>query len=84
MNQVVSLDMVRDLALHRLSTAQEDIEELLAGGATLDDLAESGVCGTWKSSEEKAQTECDRAVEKAALLQALTEFEADELGCEEF
>jgi hypothetical protein len=84
MDQVASLDMVRELALHRLSTAQEDIEELLAGGATLDHLAESGVLGTWKSSEEKAQTECDRAVEKAALLQALTESEADELGCEEF
>ncbi len=84
MDQVASLDLVRELALHCLSTAQEDIEELLAGGATLDDLAESGVLGTWKSSEEKARTECDRAVEKAALLQTLTEFEADELGCEEF
>ncbi len=84
MNQEVSLDMVRELALQRLSTAQEDIEELLAGGVPLDDLAEAGVLGTWKSSEEKARTECDRAVEKAALLQALTESEADELGCEEF
>lgn len=84
MNQEVSLDMVRELALHRLSTAQEDIEELLAGGVPLDDLAEVGVLGTWKSSEEKAQAGRDREMEQAALLQALTESSAGELGCEEF
>lgn len=85
MDQVLPLDMVRELALHRLGNAQEDVEELLAGGVPLDDLAESGILGNWTSSEEKVQANQERKAEQTAFLQALTEScSAGESGCEEF
>lgn len=73
MDQELSLDVARELALHRLNAAEENVEELLAGGANLDDLAESGVLGEWKSSEEKAQAKQERETEQATLLEALKE-----------
>lgn len=74
MNQVTPLDMIRELDLHRLNTDGDDIEELLAGGASLDDLDESGVLGNWQSCEEKAQVRQAQETERSTLLQALSEF----------
>ncbi|MBD1854796.1 MULTISPECIES: hypothetical protein [Leptolyngbya] len=84
MDQVTPLDMVRELDLHRLNTNGDDIEELLAGGASLDDLDESGILGNWQSCEEKAQVRQAQETERSELLQALNESPSNELGSEEF
>lgn len=84
MDQVTPLDMVRELDLHRLNTNGDDIEELLAGGASLDDLDESGVLGNWQSCEEKAQVRQAQETERSTLLRALNESPSNELGSEEF
>lgn len=84
MDQALPLDMVRELDLHRLNTDGDDIEELLAGGASLDDLDESGVLGNWQSCEEKAQARQAQETKRNALLQALNEASSDGSGGEEF
>ncbi|PSB14673.1 hypothetical protein C7B65_26070 [Phormidesmis priestleyi ULC007] len=86
MNQLIPLDIDRELALHRLDNVSETIEELLAGGVTTDDLEDSGVLGDWKSSEEKLQEQRNRKVAGKELLQSLAEplFGSNESCAEEF
>ena len=86
MNQLIPLDIDRELALHRLNNASETIEELLAGGVTTDALEDSGVLGDWKSSEEKLQEQRNQKAAGKELLQALAEplFGSDDLCAEEF
>lgn len=84
MDQTPPLDIVRELDLHRLNTDGDDIEELLAGGASLDDLDESGALGNWQSREEKAQVRQAQETERSTLLQALNEFPPNGSGDEEF
>ncbi len=74
MDQAPPLDIGREIDLHRLNTDGDDIEELLAGGASLDDLDESGVLGNWQSREEKVQVRQAQETERSTLLQALNEF----------
>lgn len=84
MDQAPPLDMVRELDLHRLNTDGDDIEELLAGGVSLDDLDESGVLGNWQSREEKVQVLQTQETERSTLLQELNEFPPNGSGGEEF
>jgi hypothetical protein len=84
MDQAPPLDMVRELDLHRLDTDGDDIEALLAGGASLDDLDESGALGNWQSREEKAQVRQAQETERSTLLQALNEFPFNGSDGEEF
>ncbi|MBD1847591.1 hypothetical protein H6F89_30155 [Cyanobacteria bacterium FACHB-63] len=84
MDQAPPLDMGRELDLHRLNADGDDIEELLAGGASLDDLDESGVLGNWQSCEEKAQVRQTQETERSTLLQALNGFPSNGSGGEEF
>ena len=86
MNQLIPLDIDRELTLHWLDNASEAIEELLAGGITTDNLEDSGALGDWKSSEAKLQEQRNREAAEEELLQSLAEplFGSNELCAEEF